>query len=120
MPFIATPMNIKFSDGAVRCRVTRAELDSLLASRAITLTVALPRHHSFRVNIRPAVLGGWLLESDPTGLWITIPRGELEALCQSLPSREGLEKTFEVEKNGGVKVSFEVDVRGEKRLAVGG
>lgn len=112
-------MNIKFSDAAVRCRATRAELDSLLASRAIALAVALPRHHTFRVNIRPAVLGGWLLESDPTGLWITIPRGELEALSQSLPSRSGLEKTFEVENGGSVKVSFEVDVREKKAIGDG-
>lgn len=104
-------MNIKFSDGAVRCRVTRPELDSLLSSRAIALEVALPRHHAFRINIRPAVIGGWLLQSDPTGLWITIPRAELETLAQSLPSRKGLEKSFELANGGSVKVSFEVDVK---------
>lgn len=109
-------MNIKFSDGAVRCRVTRAELDSLLSSRAIALEVALPRDHAFRVSIRPAAVGGWLLQSDPTGLWITIPRAELEALSQSLPSREGIEKDFELASGGSVKVSFQVDMR-QKRAS---
>lgn len=104
-------MNIKFSAGAVRCRVTRPELDSLLSSRAVTLEVALPRNHVFRVNVRPAAVGGWLLQSDPTGLWITIPRGELEALAESVPSREGIEKHFDL-NGGSVRVQFEVDVRG--------
>lgn len=104
-------MNIKLSEGAVRVRVGRQELQTLLTSRAIALVVALPRNHAFRVNVRPAVIGGWSLESDPTGLWITIPRTELEGLAQSLPSRDGLEHAFELTSGGQVLVSFEVDVR---------
>jgi hypothetical protein len=106
-------MNIKFSPGAVRCRVAQNELDSLLAGRAVTLEVSLPRHHAFRLNVRPALVGGWLLDSDPTGLWITIPRTALEGLSQSLPSKEGIENKFDLENGGGVVVSFEVDVRKE-------
>lgn len=112
-------MNIKFSQGAVRCRVERSELEILLTSRAVKLEVDLPRHHTFRVNVRPAAIGGWLLDSDPTGLWITIPRAELETLAQSLPTRDGLEHRFDLAGGGTVLVSFEVDVR-EKRSAVGG
>lgn len=107
----AAQMNIRLSAGNVRVRVMRSELDTLLSSRAIKLELALPRNHLFRVNIRPAVIGGWSLESDPTGLWITIPRAELEALSQSLPSRDGLEHSFELANDGSVQVSFEVDVR---------
>ncbi|HEY5810306.1 MAG TPA: hypothetical protein VIT67_20200 [Povalibacter sp.] len=104
-------MNIKLSAGNIRLRVTRSELDMLLSSRAIKLEVALPRSHAFRVNVRPAVIGGWSLESDPTGSWIAIPRTELETLSQSLPSRDGLEHSFELATGGSVLVSFEVDVR---------
>jgi hypothetical protein len=104
-------MNIKLSEGSLRIRTLRSELDTLISSRAIKLDVALPRSHVFRVNIRPAVVGGWSLESDPTGIWITIPRGELEALSQSLPSRDGLEHAFELSNGGQVMVSFEVDIR---------
>jgi len=111
-------MNIRFSAGAIRCRVSPKELDSLQSGRAITLEVFLPRKHAFRANIRPGVVGGWLLDSDPTGLWITIPRAELEVLTQSLPSREGIEHKFDLADGGTVLVSFEVDLR--KREAVGG
>lgn len=104
-------MNIKFSHGAVRCRVTQEELDALLLGRAIKLEVPLPRHHAFRMNVRPAVVGGWLLESDPTGYWIAIPRAALEALAQSLPSKDGIENAFDLGGGGTVRVNFEVDVR---------
>ena len=103
-------MNIKFSDGAVRCRVTRVELDRLLTGRAVALEVQLPRNHVFRTNIWPGAMSGWQLESDPTGIWITIPKTELQALAESLPSKEGIEQEFDA-TDGKVKVSFEVDVR---------
>jgi len=105
-------MNIKFSNDAVRCRVSRDELERLLAGRAVALEVPLPRNHSFRANVWPAAMGGWQLESDPTGIWITIPKAELQSLAESLPSREGIAKEFDTATEGTVKISFEVDVRG--------
>lgn len=104
-------MNIRFSEGSIRCRVTQRELDVLLSSRGIELAVALPRNHTFRVNVKSGAVGGWLLDSDPTGLWITIARGELEALAQMLPSREGIEHRFELAGGEAVTVNFEVDVK---------
>ena len=104
-------MNIKFSDEAVRCRVSRVELDRLLSGRAIALEVPLPRNHLFRANVWPGAMGGWQLESDPTGIWITIPKTELQALAESLPARDGIEQDFDTATEGKVKVSFEVDVR---------
>jgi hypothetical protein len=103
-------MNIKFSQNAVRCRVQRTELDRLLSGRAVTLEVSLPRNHVFRASVWPGAMGGWQLESDPTGIWITIPKEELHAFAERLPSKEGLEHVFEA-GDGFVKVSFEVDVR---------
>lgn len=110
-------MNVRLSEGAVRVRVTNAELEALLSSRAVTLEVALPRNHVYRVNVRPAVIGGWALDSDPTGLWIAIPRDDLTGLAGSLPSRSGIEESFELTGGGSVTVVFEVDVRSgrEKR-----
>jgi hypothetical protein len=107
-------MNIRFSERAVRCRVSRAELDRLLSGRAVTLEVALPRDHVFRVNIRPSTLGGWRLEADPTGLWLTIPRTDLESLSASLPSKEGLDQIFPASNGSSVAVTFEVDVKDRK------
>jgi hypothetical protein len=102
-------MNVRFSPHAVRCRVTSAELERLLSGRAITLEVTLPRDHAFRLNIRPGALATWQLDSDPTGIWLTIPRVELETLAKALPSKAGLEKSFAL-TSGEVRISFEVDL----------
>lgn len=107
-------MNVRFSEGAVRCRVTRAELERLLSGRAIELGVGLPRDHVFRMNVRPSTLEGWRLDSDPTGLWLTVARDDLEWLFESLPNKEGLTRTFDAANGGKVQVSFEVDVRGSE------
>lgn len=103
-------MKVRFSDRALRCRITRAELDRLLSGRAIALEVLLPRDHKFRLSVRPAAIGAWQLDSDPTGLWLTIPRADLESLSASLPRKQGIEQEFAV-SNGNVRVSFEVDLR---------
>jgi hypothetical protein len=104
-------MNIKFSNDAVRCRVSRSELDRLLSGRALSLEVQLPRNHVFRASVWPGAMVGWQLESDPTGIWITIPKTELQSLAESLPSKEGIEQEFATDSDGKVTVSFEVDVR---------
>lgn len=105
-------MNVRFSERAIRCRATRAELQHLITGRAIGLELCLPRDRKFRVNVRPAALETWQLESDPTGIWVSIPRSQLEELAKVLPSKEGLEHGFE-SAQGGVTVTFEVDLREE-------
>jgi hypothetical protein len=110
-------MNVRFSEGELRCRVTRSEVERLLSGRAIALEVPLPRDHIFRMNIRPTTLNEWRLDSDPTGLWLTIARTDLEWLSQAPPSKEGLDRTFDTANGGKLAVSFEVDV---KDKAVGG
>jgi hypothetical protein len=106
-------MNVRFSDRHIRFRVTRLELDRLLAGRALTLDVPLPRSHTFRANISMSALGGWQLDSDPTGMWLTLPRSEIESLLSALPSKEGLEHQFDT--NGtALTVAFEVDLKKER------
>ncbi|HEY7640986.1 MAG TPA: hypothetical protein VH814_14770 [Steroidobacteraceae bacterium] len=103
-------MNVRFSELAVRCRATSAELQKLLTGRAIALELCLPRDRKFRVNVRPAALETWQLDSDPTGIWIAIPRSQLQALAETLPSKEGIEHGFETAQ-GTLAVTFEVDLR---------
>ena len=103
-------MNVRFSDRAIRCRATSAELQQLLTGRAIELELCLPRDRRFLVNVRPSALNKWQLESDPTGIWVSIPRSQLEALAQTLPSKEGIEHGFETAQ-GSVAVVFEVDLQ---------
>lgn len=107
-------MNVRFSDRAIRCRVTADELQQLLTGRAVALELCLPRDRRFRVNVRPSALQTWQLESDPTGIWVSIPRAELEALAQTVPSKEGIEHSFETTQES-VTVAFEVDLRRERK-----
>ena len=88
-------MNVRFSEQAIRCRATAAELQQLLTGRALSLELSLPRDRKFRLNVRPAALETWQLESDPTGIWIAIPRSQLQALAETLPNRAGIEHSFE-------------------------
>ena len=103
-------MNVRFSERTIRCRATSAELEKLLSGRAISLDLYLPRDRRFRINVRPSALETWQLESDPTGIWVAIPRAQLEAFGKTLPSKEGIEHGFETAQ-GSVTVSFEVDLR---------
>ena len=103
-------MNVRFSASAIRCRATSAELEQLLTGRAIALELCLPRERRFLVNVRPSALQTWQLDSDPTGIWVSIPRSQLEELAQLLPSKEGIEHGFETAQ-GSVVVKFEVDVK---------
>ena len=88
-------MNIRFSDRHIRFRIAKHELDRLLAGRSLQLDVPMPRAHQFRASIGLTPLGDWQLDSDPTGLWLTIPRSIVEGLSQSLPSKEGIEHAFQ-------------------------
>ena len=104
-------MNVRFSDASVRCGVTPDELQRLLTGRSLVLDVALPRSHIFRLSVQPSLLGGWQLDSDPTGIWVSIPRLDLEALSQSLASRQGIEQKFATAGEKETRVMFEVEQR---------
>ncbi len=51
--------------------------------------------------------GGWQLESDPTGLWLTIPHAELEQLGQTEAFAERLMHDFPVSSNQQMQVILE-------------
>jgi hypothetical protein len=104
-------MNVRFADHSIRFRVTQLELDRLLSGRSVVLEVAMLRSRVFRANVSSSALSKWQLDSDPTGLWLTLPRTELENLSQAVPRKEGVGHDFE-SGDGKVQVSFEVDVRG--------
>jgi hypothetical protein len=112
-------MNVRFSDRHVRFRVQRHELDLLLAGRSLGLDVPMPRSHQFRASVNLTPLGDWQLDSDPTGLWLSIPRSALEDLLQSQPAKEGVEHEFPTGNGSSLNVAFEVDLRKEngKRAA---
>jgi hypothetical protein len=117
-------VDVRFSGQALYCHVSRAELETLASGRSVDLIVALPRHHSFRVSVRPSAMsadrGGWQLASDPTGIWLTIPRAELEQLGQTTSFAERLIRDFPVSPDVQVQVILEAvpDAQPEERSVI--
>ena len=104
-------MDVRFSGQALYCQITRSELERLSSGRAIDLIVQLPKHHIFRMTVRPSPMsadrGGWQLDMDPTGIWLTIPRAELEPLGQTTTLAERLVHDFAVSDTQTVQVLLE-------------
>lgn len=105
-------MNVRFAQGEVRFRIDRLELGTLLGGRALAMRVDLPGQHAFTASVNPDRLGTWRLDSDPTGMWLSIPRKELAVFEDGVPTAEGLTHRFELANGGGLDLTFEVDVRG--------
>lgn len=103
-------MNVRFADQSIRFRVHQEEFERLLAGKAVALEVTVFSSRVFRANISSSMLGPWQLDSDPTGLWLSVPRNELKSLSDNLPSKEGLEHEFKT-NHGDLRVALEVDVR---------
>jgi hypothetical protein len=104
-------MNVRLAPHEVRFRVTRDELEHLLSGRSLALRVALTGHHEFQASVIAQKVGAWRLDSDPTGLWLTLPKGELETLAGAVPTAAGLMHDFELPQGQALQLTFEVDVR---------
>jgi hypothetical protein len=107
-------MNMRFAENSIRLRVTSDEFAQLRIGKAMALEVSLPRGHLFRAKLNMATNGHWRFDSDPTGMWISVPRNELDALADDLPSKEGIVHAFAT-AHGELEVSLEVDVKPNKQ-----
>jgi len=103
-------MNMRFAENSIRLRVTGDEFAQLRIGKTMALEVTLPQGHLFRAKLNMALTGDWDFNSDPTGMWISVPRKEIDALADELPSKEGIEHAFATQK-GELQVSLEVDVK---------
>jgi hypothetical protein len=117
-------MDVRFSGQALYCQITRAELATLISGRSVDLIVSLPKHRTFRVSVRPSAMsadrGGWALDSDPTGLWLTIPRAELEQLGQTETFAERLMHDFPLSSSQQMQVILEAvpETQAEQRSVI--
>ncbi len=102
-------MNLRFAAHSIRVRVSSDEFEQLHAGKSLGLEVSLPHGHMFRAKVNQGS-GDWQFDSDPTGLWLSVPRHELDLLAQELPSREGIAHSFSTH-HGELQVSVEVDVK---------
>jgi hypothetical protein len=105
-------MNIRFAPGQIRFRIDRLELETLLGGRALVMRVDLPGQHAFTASVNPDRLGTWRLDSDPTGMWLVVPRRALAAFEDGVPTADGLTHRFELATGGELELTLEVDVRG--------
>ena len=103
-------MNLRFATHSIRVRVTSDEFAQLRVGKPMGLEVPLPHGHLFRAKVNMAANGDWHFDSDPTGMWISVPRNELDNLAQGLPNKEGIAHAFNTH-HGELQVSFEVDVK---------
>ena len=103
-------MNFRFASRSIRIRISDDEFSQLRSSKTLSLEVALPGHHIFKARVSIAADSDWHFESDPTGMWISVPRAEIDALADGLPSKEGIEHSFETFKEN-LLISLEVDVK---------
>lgn len=105
-------MNVRFAPQEVRFRINRQELEQLRVGRAVVMTVTLPGQHAFQASVGTDRFGNWRLDSDPTGLWLTLPRNSLDVFADGVPTAEGVEHRFDLANGGTVNLIFDVDVRG--------
>ena len=101
-------MNLRFAAHSIRVRVAAEEFTQLHNGKALSLDVPLPRGHVFRAKVTQG--HEWLFDTDPTGMWLTVPHDELMALAADLPSKEGITHGFATD-HGELQVSLEVDVK---------
>lgn len=105
-------MNLRFAAHSLRVRISSDELNDLRTGKNLSLEVPLPRGHVFRTKVN---LGGeWAFDSDPTGMWLTVSKAEVESLAASLPSKEGITHGFATH-HGELQVSLEVDVKQSRK-----
>jgi len=102
-------MNFKFAANSIRVRISTDEFSQLRSGKTLSLEVPLTGHHVFRAKLNLSI-DQWHFDSDPTGMWVSVPRAEVEALGEALPSKDGIEHQFVTNKDD-LTVSLEVDVR---------
>ena len=70
-------MIVEFATAQIRIRCTREEYDELVRGRSVELDASLPGRRKIAFNVASTLTGGWRLEADPTGVWLSLPRDDL-------------------------------------------
>lgn len=103
-------MNVRISQGQLRFRITRGELDGLLQDKTVELILPLVgQFQNFRIRCE-SLKSLLALQEYPAGLTLLVDHGALEVLEKKLPSREGIEQQITL-KGESLLLILEVDVR---------
>lgn len=102
-------MNIRFSDGEIRFRVTAQEFEKLNQGDYVQLeTIPL----TFVVTIAKKTLDqAMVLDLSCSAVQLVLSPEEAEAFRAQLPSKAGIEKTLSLGMGKSIDVAFEVDLR---------
>ena len=102
-------MKLGFAAGSITIRIHPDELAKLAVGGSIGLHVALPRGHEFRVKLNQTQTEQWHFDSDPTGLWLTVPRAQLDILGRGQSDMHCIQQTFMTHQDE-VVIRLELDV----------
>ena len=91
-------MDLRFAVASIGIQVTTEELSRLCSGRSIGLRVSMPRGHAFNVKLTQTNLTNWLFDSDPTGLWLSVPRAELALLGEDATARQSIAHQFNTQE----------------------
>lgn len=106
-------MNVRFSDGEIRFRVTMPEFDRLIKGEYLQLET-IPLTFVVQMAKKP-VEQAMVIDLSCGAVHLVISPEEVEALQTRLPSKEGIEKHLSLGMGKSIDVAFEVDVKTNER-----
>lgn len=100
-------MNLRISNSQLRFRITQSELGQLQAGERLTLSLDMESLSPMYTIIADDAASPLILDILGPNIWrLRVERNALDALAQTLPSREGIECEFQ-----SLRLALEVDVR---------
>lgn len=113
-------MKLQHQAQTLRFRVDEAELAALLACGEVANRLCIPGGPALSQTLVLADLETAAIGGTPTHWRVALPRAVVEAYCERLPCRDGLQ--FHAGQQGGdtaLRMVFEVDVRDSARTRTG-
>ncbi len=109
-------MNFRMEEQELRWRISRQELEDLCAGTTLKQTTYLPDGRSLGTTITANSNEEDLsLHFENDTIILNVEKGAATALRDTLPRREGIERTQNIEKDPPLRLILEVDIRTQKR-----
>lgn len=104
-------MKLRISDKHLRFRIGQEELEQLLESNLLTLTLPLMHYpQTYHVRLEETKMPLDLCE-EQSKLTLIAGRHMVEALRQRLPSRKGIEHVKKLSNGSELKLDLEVELK---------
>lgn len=103
-------MNIRISSNQIRYRITRSELEQLLAENMLTLAVTIGAEKVVYTLLVNDILQPLSITMEGSNWKLSVNRATLQNFIAALPSRDGIEHEY-MAGEMPVTLVLEVDVR---------